>query len=128
MNRAKGEGSLYRRGSIWWVKYSARGRSYRESAGSDSQRDAVKLLRKRLSELASGRHAPEADKVTFEDLATLVATDYVLNKRRSTVRMLRSFAHLRRTFADYLAVDITADRVAAYVSERMTAEAAPASI
>ena len=126
--REKGEGSIYQRGLVWWVAYSHRGRVYRESSGSAKQGDATKLLRRRLSELASGTHAPHAEKVTFEDLAAIVADDYRVNQRRSTVRMLRSFAHLREVFADYRAVDITADRLRAYLRTRLDQGAAPASV
>lgn len=126
--RTKGEGSVYQRGEYWWIAYSHRGQLFRESSKSEKQTDATKLLRRRLSELASGKHAPDAEKVTFDDLAQMVADDYRLNKRRSTVRMLRSFRHLRDTFGSYRAVDITSDRLRHYVSARLDEGAAPASI
>ena len=93
--RRRGEGSIYRRGRIYWVKYFVRGRSYRESAGSQSERDAVKLLRRRLLELQAGHHAPEADRLGLDALLQFVEEDYRLNARRSLARVQAAFAHLR---------------------------------
>lgn len=46
--RERGDGTVYQRGVVWWVKYYHRGRAYRESSGSTDRRIAAKLLRKRL--------------------------------------------------------------------------------
>lgn len=126
--RERREGSVYLRGRTWWIQYCARGRVYRESSGSVDRRDAIKLLRKRLSEVTVGRHAPEAEKVRLEDLIALVEADYRLNGRRSLDRVQRAFAHIRLHFAVYRAIDITADRLVAYANDRVAKGAASATI
>lgn len=126
--RDRGEGSVFRRGRIWWIKYHVRGRPHRESSASADRKEAVRLLRRRLGEVSAGRHAPEAERVRFEDLATLVQDDYRLNGNRSLDRVQRAFKRLRRHFDHDRAVDITADRIAAYAKARMAEGAAAATV
>ena len=45
--RLKGFGYLYRRGTIWWIRYSVRGRDFRESRHSEQEGVAQKLLKSR---------------------------------------------------------------------------------
>ena len=126
--RDRGEGSVFRRGRIWWVKYHVRGRPHRESSGSPDRKEAVRLLRRRLGEVVAGRHAPEAERVRFEDLATLVEDDYRLNGHRSLDRVQRAFKRLHTHFAYDRALDISPDRIAAYAKARMEEGAAPATV
>ncbi len=58
--KTRGLGRVYQRGSVWWVQYNHRGKKYRESSGSNRRSDAVKLLRKRQAELASGNPRRDA--------------------------------------------------------------------
>jgi hypothetical protein len=80
--REHGEGSIYRRGSRWHIAYSHRGRLHRESSKSTDRKVAVRLLRRRLAEIHSGRHAPAAERVTLRDLQQLVLTEYERNERK----------------------------------------------
>jgi len=126
--RERGEGSVYLRGTTWWAQYCHRGRVFRESAHSTDRRDAVRLLRRRLAEIATHRHAPAAEKVTFEDLARMVEDDYRLNGRRSLRRALQSFQHLREHFGFDRALDITTDRLTGYARSRIEQGAAAATV
>ena len=126
--RERGEGSVKLRGRRWWIKYSHRGRTYEESSRSTDRRDAVRLLRKRLGEIQGGRHAPKADGVMFEDLATILEDDYKLQGHRSLRRVLYSLTHLRETFGTYRAVDIGSGELTAYVLARQAAGAADATV
>jgi integrase len=88
----------------------------------------MRLLRKRLSEVAAGRHAPEVEKVRLEDLIALVEADYRLNGRRSLDRVKRAFTHIRAHFDGQRAVDITADRIVTYANIRVAEGAASATV
>ena len=129
-NENRGSGRVFqRKGSrFWWVQYSHRGRVFRESSGSVERREAVKLLRRRLGEIAVGRHTPDAEKVTFEDLATMLTDDYKLNGRRSLKRAIQALANLRRSFGYDRALDLTTDRLTTYARSRMEAGAAAATV
>jgi integrase len=72
---------------------------------------------------------PEIDRVTFEDLATMLENDYVANGRRSLRGIRQSrLPNLRRFFGEDRAIDITTDRVTAYIAQRQAEGAASATV
>ena len=128
----KGMGRIFKRGEVWWVAYYHRGIEHRESTkatGSKGETLATKLLKKRLGEIGRGRLiGPTEEKVTFEDMAADVERDYVINGKRSAGTLPRRLRPLRQHFALLRAVDISADRVRAYIVERQTDGVANATI
>ena len=64
----------------------------------------------------------------FEDLATMIEQDYMVNGRSSARRLRLSLSHLRDFFALSPALAITTDRVRAYIVQRQAAGAAASSI
>lgn len=123
-----GTGRIYQRGNVWWVDYSHRGKRYRESSESTRRKDAARLLKRRLAEIGSGKHAPDAELVTFADLHRLIETDYKVQGNRSIVRMLGAMKHVEGYFGGDLALDITTARLAAYVAARQEEGAANSTI
>ena len=120
-------GRLFRRGKIWWLQYCFRGRVYRESSHSTVRAEAGKLLRRRQAEMGRGRLAgPDVERTTFEDLATMIAEDYQINGRKSADHLYVPLAHLRQFFGHTHAVDITPDRVTAYIRARLNDRERPA--
>ncbi len=106
--------------SVWWIQYSARGKVYRESTQSDKRQDATALLKKRLGEMGKGRLiGPDAEKVTFEDLAEMLTNDYEVNQRKSAKLIKGIVEQLRLTFGAMRALDITTDQITAYIRERL---------
>jgi integrase len=129
MSQTRGFGRVYKRGKVWWIQYNHRGRTHRESSHSAGRTDAVKLLRKRHAEMGTGRLVgPDAERTTFEDLARMLEDDYAANGRRSLSRARLSIKHLRALFAESRVIDITPDRITAYVARRQEDKAAPATI
>ncbi len=128
MTRVRGLGRVYRRGKNWWIQYYFRGRLYRESSGSEKDAVAAALLKRRLGEMGRGHFVgPNVERTTFEDLAKMLTDDYKVNGRKSLDRAERSVVLLRGTFGRARAVDITADRVSAYICSRL-ATARPATV
>jgi integrase len=138
---ARGLGSIYRpkyrdkttgqqkTSATWWIKYYFRGQAKRESSGSAKRGDAARLLSQRLAEVGQGRLAgPDAAKTTFEELAEMLLNDYRINGHRSLSRIEDSVNHLRAFFGKYRAVDITSDRIVAYMAKRQANPAANATI
>lgn len=123
-------GGTLRESEVWWIQYSHRGQVHRESSRSTNHTDAVRLLKDRLGEIGhTGRViGPKAEKVAFEDLATLLTDDYKINGRRSLDRAEDAFARLRAFFGQDRALDITPDRVMAYIRTRQEQKAANATI
>ena len=122
-------GGVYKRGDVWYVLFTHRGRRHRESSGSTDRKVAVALLKKRIAEIVEGRIiGPQAERVTFEDLAKLIEADYTANRRKSTVDMLGRVAHLRAAFGYHRAIDITHRMLVAYVEKRTREGAKPATV
>jgi integrase len=126
-SRTRGLGSVYQRGATWWIKFYVNGKPIRQSSESERQADAVRLLKRRLEELAGGRFVPNADKVTFADLWTMLEDDYAMHGR--PLRRLKvAHTHLKASFGPDLARSITGDRLTRYAHTRQEEGAALATI
>jgi integrase len=125
----RGFGRVFKRGSIYWIAYNHRGREHRESAKTESESAARKILKKRIGEVTSGKFiGPSEERLSFEDMADALVTDYEINKLRSLRSVKLSARHLRGDFALDRAVDITTDRIKKYIRSRQREGAANASI
>lgn len=122
-------GRIFKRGSVYWIAYYHRGKEHRESSHSESEKEARRLLKKRIGEIGTGRFTGLGEeRVTFEDLANALLTDYEVNKRRSLRSARLSISHLRGFFGLERAIDITTDRIKAHAANRQREAAANASI
>lgn len=93
--RLKGFGYLYQRGTTWWIRYSVRGRDFRESSHSEQEGVAQKLLKARWQELGRGRFiGPSQERVIMDDLFTSLENDYAVNGRRSLGTLKGRLAHI----------------------------------
>ena len=114
---------------MYWIAYYHRGRQIRESAHTDNPVKARNLLRERLRKAGTPEFiGPAAERLTYDHLADMYLTDYRVNGRRSLRDADRNVRHLRNAFGFDRAVDITADRIAAYTAARLTDGAKPATI
>ena len=125
----RGMGRIFKRGSIYWIAFSHRGKEHRESSRSDNESAARKLLEQRIGEASQGKLvAAKQERVTFDDLAQALLADYQINGRRSGRSARLSISHLRKFFGSDRAIDITTHRIKAYAVDRQQADAANASI
>ena len=123
-------GCIYKRGKVYWIKYSRAGRGYYESSGSTKHEDAKRLLRLREGDNERGVPVtPKVGRVTFEEAAAALLTDYRVNG-------LRSYDHVKRRldlglepwFRGRRMAQITPDDVQRLVEHRQTAGAANTTI
>ncbi len=124
------ERGIYKRGQTYWVRYSFRGREYRESCGSNKITHARKLLKKRIAECESGKLiGPTQDRVILGDLAEDYLRDYEINARKSTRAAKARTQHLLEYFG-YLkrVVDISPSKLKEYTHHRLQEQAANATI
>jgi integrase len=125
----RGDGMVYRRGAIFWIRYYKNGAPFSESSHSRDEKAAKRLLRKRLGEIATGHFVgPSAERLTFEQMASDLVADYTINGRRALKSLPYWLAHLRRYFGYDRAVNITVDRVRAYAASRQKDGAANGTI
>lgn len=122
-------GRIFKRGDVWWIDYSHRGKRYRESSESTKQNDARTLLKKRMAEMGQGKViGPDRERATFDELAEAIKADYEANERKSTRRLQSSLRHLRRHFGGDRAADITEARLKRYIADRRAEGAANSTI
>src|SRR5713101_8140193 len=123
-------GMLYRRGRVWWVKYYRNGKCFRESSKSQRRSDGKRLLRKREGEISTGVFwGLETERVRFEELAQDLLNEYQTNNRKSFIWLKRRInLHLMPLFGGFRAVDVTTERVRAYIIHRQQEGASNGSI
>ena len=127
----RGLGGIYKRGSVYWVRYRCRGKQYRESACSTERAVAVRLLEQRLADVSHGRPSgPTEERVTFDE----IAADYVDERALKGVPPARlqwskaRVAHLKTSFGGMRAVEITTGKMREYAKARRTAGAEPGTV
>lgn len=126
----RGMGSVYQRGSVWWIKYSDAGRVVRESSNSPYRNVAVALLKQRQAALERGeKPAIGSATLAFADLLDAVEEDYVLNDKASLERMQGSRKHIERLMgARIKAIQVDESRIDTYKAARKREGAANATI
>ena len=119
----RGDGRVFKRDKIWWVAYYQDGRERRESSKSRERKEAVRLLRQRVGEIAAGtvQHRPASRpagtrSVTMLELFDLLERNHKLNNRTSPANgsYLR---RLRRRFAGYTVSRCTALAISHYMAD-----------
>ena len=127
----RGLGGIYKRGSVYWIRYRHRGKQYRESARSTERRDAVRLLKQRVADLSQGRPSPaDEERVTFDQ----IAADYIADRTLKNVPQPRlqwsraRVAHLKAFYGGMRAVEITTATMREYAKVRRTGGAEPGTV
>ena len=129
MTRVLGMGSLYQRGSIWWLKFYRNGRPIRESSHSTDIEAAKRLLKKRAGQIADGKTiTPRADRVKVAELLTDWITTMKIEGRSSVENSSGRAKRLARYFQGVRAHAMTTSDVNRYVETRQEQGIKPASI
>ena len=127
----RGNGRVFQRGQVWWIAYYDNGQERRESSGSRERKEAVRMLRQRLGEVAAGAvHAPAPKRtraVTMQDLFDLVEHNHQLNNRTSQSNGL-CLRRMRKHFGRYTAQACTGLVISHYMAARQRAGRKPSTI
>lgn len=117
-------GAIYKRGAVYWIKYYRNGKPYRESAKSDKEMEAKRLLKKREGEISEGKIPGIIfDKVRFESLVEDFLQDYRITEKKSLARAERSANHLKESFKGMRVTNITSPAINRYIEKRIAEEA-----
>jgi integrase len=114
--RARGEGRLFKRGKVWWIQFYSHGRQVRESAKTQSEREAGRFLRRRLKEVEDGI-AQEVRGLRYEDIRDAYLNNLVLDAKKSLRHdadgkpFIEAVRRLDAFFADYRTVEIGPDQI-----------------
>jgi integrase len=115
--------SVYKRGDVWWYKFTINGQRIRESAKSNSKTVAkgAELARRRELEQAYN-HIPKRERVPlFSNAADLWLAGKTGLAPKSTERYEQCVSHLKEEFGKRLVCDIAANEVAEYQRKRLAA-------
>ena len=122
-------GSIYRRGTVYWIKYYKNGKVFRETSRSEKKEIAKRLLKHREGEIAEGKMpGVYFDKVKFDELAEDYLADYLVNGRRTIEKAKRCVRRLGEEFGGMKASDIGTARVNRYIQTRLDEGRANATI
>lgn len=112
-------GSVYKRGSVWWVKYYRHGRPFRESSNSPKITEAKHLLALREGQVVEGRFAGlKAERILFDELATDYLREYRIHGRKAIKDAERYARVLLQAFGGRRAIDVTSDAVQTFIDRR----------
>jgi integrase len=115
-----GLGSIFLRGRTWYVEYWRGNVQHRESARTDQEKKAVKLLRQRRDEMARDEFI-RPNKVTMGELFDLVVSDYTARDNRSAHTLAHRLKPLRAFFDHMRAADVTERTIDRYKAARLAA-------
>lgn len=112
-------GLIYKRGNIFWIKYYRNGKPYYESTHDTKDTEAKRRLKLREGQIAEGKFPGlKIERVRFDELKEDLINDYKINAKKSLDRAKRSIKNLKASFEGVRAVDITTDRIQAYIMRR----------
>jgi integrase len=125
----RGDGMLYRRGRIWWLKFYQNGDVVRMSSGSADERVARKLLRDQTARVQL--HEPlvvRGIRTSYDEIRDDLLAYYRSSGKRNLAEAGWRLTHLDPAFQPFRASQITAPAIARYVVTRQGEGAAAGSI
>ena len=124
--------ALFRRGRVWWMRFSYHGKQVRASTEVTDKKLAERIYHKVMAQIAEGKWFPPeagADKTVRELLERYLRDHSAPNKAPTTHRCDQSRAqHLIRAFGDLTLKEIRPSLVAAHKSKRRAEGAAAKTI
>jgi integrase len=127
----RGSGRIYSRSDslFLWMRFTIRGREYRESTGATTEKAAVARMEERKAELrALGSAAPPPGRVTVSSILDDFLARAEENNLRSAPKLKYHAAAVRSILGNILAADLTTDDVKRYTKARLAAGRMPATV
>ena len=129
--RPRGTGSLYQQPGpkIWWVQFYQHGQRFRESTGTDNKRKADAYLLEKRAEVSHGTYAPNASRVTVNELVEAKLTcDKNNNLKSLNCSEGRWRLHLQPFFGHLKAANVITPLIGKYIEKRQGEGAENATI
>jgi len=120
---------ILRKAATWTLKYYVRGKPKYFSTATTDQDEAIRMLRVKMAGISRRNdYSEQLGRVLVDQLLDLVVEDYQFNKRGSSYDTEhRIEKHLRPTFGQKRAEDVTTPMIKKYTADRAR-EAAPATV
>jgi len=127
--KLRGEGGVYPRGAVLWIRYCRNGKVIRESAETTDETKAWKFLRRRMEEIKRPEFVgPAEKKLTVDDLEKKLEADYLRHERRSWATVKHCLAPIKRAFPYDQLLHITPQRIERYQQDRLNQDMARATV
>jgi len=134
LDRQRGDGRTFLRGSVYWCAFYVDGKEHRESCETDNPKKAEKFLRDRLKAV----HVHQADrskpfitvgdrKRTIADLMDALKTNFELREKDSP-QNLPNIKRVKDDFGDIRATHLTTEAIADYIRDQLSGGYAKATI
>jgi integrase len=112
----QGQGHVYLRGDIYWIKYHKDGKPFYESTGSWKKSAAIELLRKRLASPAAVKTGPVSIGELLDDYEAYAEVHNAKSYRRFGKVLTKK---LREFWGDRKASKITSREIDDYIEKRL---------
>jgi len=119
---------LFKRGQVWWMRFTYQGQQIRQSTETDDKKLAQRIYYKVLGEIAEGKWFNIPVRKTFNELMDRYMDEHSKVKKRSWGRDLISLSHLRPFFGSHTLEEITPQIISQYKGLRYAEKAKPATI
>lgn len=113
---------LFKRGQVWWMRFTVNGRQARKSAETTNRKLAKRIYDKTLGEIAEGKwfeRLPGEEK-TFREMMERYMTEHSIPKKASAKRDQTSLVSLLPFFGDRMVTDIKPRSINEYKTLRRT--------
>jgi len=125
----RGEGRIFRRGSICYIAYCRNGHEIRESAETTDENKARRLLRQRIEEAKKPEFVgPKEKRLDLDDLERKLQADYTRHGRRSWATVKHCLKPVKEHFKFDRLLEITPLRIEAYQDWRLKQKKARATV
>ena len=131
----KGQGRIFQRkgSSALWLDYYCRGKRVRESAHTEDENEAKKILTQRWDEVGADRIGakpfigPVQERVKVTQLLDALEADYKL-RGKGTPQFLSHLHPIRQTFRDWRALQLGEEAIDRYIADCLEEGTAPATV
>ena len=123
---------LYKRGTLWWMRFSIQGKQIRRSTGTSDRKLADKVFKKVMGEIAEGdwfERLPGEEKTLSELFGKYLEEHSKPNKSgKSYVRDKAIAERMVKEFGDVTVAEISAEAIFDYKRKRREENVAPATL
>lgn len=123
--RVRGQGSLFKRGDVFWFELNWRGQRFRRSLETDDRETALLKLDDAVAAIRAGELPRVYEPITVQSLFDTFVQRAEVDCKPRTVRDYKSRwgVHLKSAFGKLIATEVTKDKITAYLHARMKAGA-----
>ena len=123
---------LYKRGTLWWMRFSIQGKQIRRSTGTSDRKLADKVFKKVMGEIAEGdwfERLPGEEKTLSDLFGKYLEEHSKPNKSgKSYVRDKAIAERMVKEFGDVTVAEVSAETIFDYKKKRREKNVAPATL